>query len=271
MSSRTPNDILMRKGTHSASKGRISKKNTQPTRTSTRLRDVFINSAQREELMTACSKGDVARVSHLLQEKKAGINPDMIRDSKLRTPLLIACAGGHAAVVRQLVRFGANVNNPMGDIVGNKPLDLAVISNDVDTVLAVLEAGAKVASHESTSQQHGMADDGLPLALRRRAATRTPLDLANSRLDLLIKQSESKGAVQSNTMDQVKQIIKLLTHFLPPTSVDELNELTDKLSSINLANESSASESSSPYDQQKNNENMFVMKSLRDVISKMQI
>lgn len=229
-------------------------------------------------------------MSHLLQEKKAGINPDLIRDSKLRTPLLIACAGGHAAVVRQLIRFGANVNNPMGDIVGNKPLDLAVISNDVDTVLAVLEAGAKVASHDS-SQQHGMADDGLPLALRRRAATRTPLDLANSRLELLIQQSESKGTIKSNTMDQVKQvrrtcrsrdhclfafltclpsqIIKLLTHFLPPTTVDELNELTDKLSSINIANESTSTDSHD--DQQKNNESMFVMKSLRDVISKIQI
>ncbi|KAL9552850.1 hypothetical protein MBANPS3_003575 [Mucor bainieri] len=270
MSSRTPNDILMKKDTHS-SRGRISKKSTQPTRTSTRLRDVFINSAQREELMTACSKGDVARVSHLLQEKKAGINPDLIRDSKLRTPLLIACAGGHAAVVRQLVRFGANVNNPMGDIVGNKPLDLAVISNDVDTVLAVLEAGATVTSHDS-SQQNGMAgDDGLPsLALRRRAATRTPLDLANSRLELLIQQSESKGTIKSNTMDQVKQIIQLLTHFLPPTSVDELNELTDKLSSINIAAAENTSDSSQ-HDQQKNNESMFVMKSLRDVISKIQI
>ena len=153
-----------------------------------------------------CSSSFAFSVSHLLQEKKAGINPDLIRDSKLRTPLLIACAGGHAAVVRQLIRFGANVNNPMGDIVGNKPLDLAVISNDVDTVLAVLEAGAKVASHDS-SQQHGMADDGLPLALRRRAATRTPLDLANSRLELLIQQSESKGTIKSNTMDQVKQVI----------------------------------------------------------------
>jgi hypothetical protein len=30
----------------------------------------------------------------------------------------------------------------MGDIVGNKPLDLGVISNDVDTVLALLEAGS---------------------------------------------------------------------------------------------------------------------------------
>ncbi|GAN11028.1 ankyrin repeat domain-containing protein 54-like [Mucor ambiguus] len=267
MSSKTPNDILMKKDTHS-SKGRISKRNTQPTRTSTRLRDVFINSAQREELMTACSKGDVARVSHLLQEKKAGINPDLIRDSKLRTPLLIACAGGHAAVVRQLVRFGANVNNPMGDIVGNKPLDLAVISNDVDTVLAVLEAGAKVASHDS-SQQNGMADDGLPLELRRRAATRTPLDLANSRLELLIQQSESKGTIKSNTMDQVKQIIKLLTHFLPPTSVDELNELTDKLSSINIASEDTSEDGQCT--QQKNSESMFVMKSLRDVISKIQV
>lgn len=137
----------------------------------------------------------------MLQEKKAGINPDLIRDSKLRTPLLIACAGGHAAVVRQLVRFGANVNNPMGDIVGNKPLDLAVISNDVDTVLAVLEAGAKFSNHNSH-----IADDGLPLEVRRRAATRTPLDLANSRLELLIKQSESNGIIKSNTMDQVKQV-----------------------------------------------------------------
>jgi ankyrin repeat protein len=114
---------------------------------------------------------------------------------------LIACAGGHAAVVRQLVRFGANVNNPMGDIVGNKPLDLAVISNDVDTVLAVLEAGAKVSNHNNH-----IADDGLPLDVRRRAATRTPLDLANSRLELLIKQSKLNGTIKSNTTDQVKQV-----------------------------------------------------------------
>lgn len=64
-----------------------------------------------------------------------------MRDSKLRTPLLVACAGGKADVVRLLIRWGADVNNPMGDIIGNKPLDLAVISSNVDTVLAVLEAG----------------------------------------------------------------------------------------------------------------------------------
>ncbi|CEP07807.1 hypothetical protein [Parasitella parasitica] len=261
MSSRTPNDILQKTDTRH-SKSRVSKKNTQPTRTSTRLRDIFINSAQREELMTACSKGDLSRVSYLLQEKKAGINPDLIRDSKLRTPLLIACAGGHAAVVRQLVRSGANVNNPMGDIVGNKPLDLAVISNDVDTVLAVLEAGAKVTKYDG--HHHDIADDGLPLEVRRRAASRTPLDLANSRLELLIKQSETNGAIKSSTMDQVKQVIRLLTHFLPSTTMDELNELTDKLSSIDIAN-------GDHHELQKDNENIFVMKSLRDAVSRIQI
>ncbi|KAI8991215.1 hypothetical protein BDF20DRAFT_809696, partial [Mycotypha africana] len=99
---------------------------------STRLKDVFINSKEREELMSACAKGDLPKV---------GLNPDLIRDSKLRTPLLVACAAGQAAIVRQLIRYGADVNNPIGDIVGNKPLDLAVISNDVDTVLGLLEAG----------------------------------------------------------------------------------------------------------------------------------
>ncbi|KAI8885691.1 hypothetical protein K501DRAFT_179171 [Backusella circina FSU 941] len=130
MSSKTPNDVLL----HKTNKSRM--KQTLTSQVSTRLKDMFINSKQREELMTACSK-----VSHLLEQNNPGLNPDLVRDSKLRTPLLVACAAGQAAVVRTLVRWGADVNNPMGDIVGNKPLDLAVISNDVDTVLALLEAG----------------------------------------------------------------------------------------------------------------------------------
>ena len=130
-----------------------------------------------------------------MEQKKTGLNPDLIRDSKLRTPLLVACAAGQAAVVRQLIRYGADVNNPMGDIVGNKPLDLAVISNDVDTVLVLLEAGAHIHRHITDNQSH--------LQTRLRAATRTPLDLANSRLDLLISQSNSTSR---KSMDQVLKV-----------------------------------------------------------------
>lgn len=137
----------------------------------------------------------------MLEEKKAGLNPDMIRDSKLRTPLLVACAAGQAAIVKQLIRWGADVNNPLGDIVGNKPLDLAVISNSVETVLALLEAGAKITTTTK------MQDNGLPLPTRIRAGSRTPLDLANSRLDLLIKQSKQAYSIKSETMDQVLQVV----------------------------------------------------------------
>lgn len=148
-------------------------------------------------------------VTYLLEEKKTGLYPDLIRDSKLRTPLLVACAAGQAAVVRQLIRWGSDVNNAMGDIVGNKPLDLAVISNNVETVLALLEAGAKITNHYDNSSNNLRPDDGLPLQVRLRAATRTPLDLAKSRLDMLIRQSESaNGTIKSETIDQVLQVAK---------------------------------------------------------------
>lgn len=145
-------------------------------------------------------------VTYLLEEKKTGLNPDLIRDSKLRTPLLVACAAGKASIVRQLIRWGADVNNPMGDIVGNKPLDLAVISNNVDTVLALLENGAKINNYANDKNITINSDDGLPLPVRLRAASRTPLDLANSRLELLIKQSESEQIVKKETMKQVVEV-----------------------------------------------------------------
>jgi hypothetical protein len=53
MSSKTPNDVLR----HKANKVRM--KASSSSQASTRLKDMFINSKQREELMTACSKGDL--------------------------------------------------------------------------------------------------------------------------------------------------------------------------------------------------------------------
>ncbi|KAI8371957.1 hypothetical protein EDC96DRAFT_74495 [Choanephora cucurbitarum] len=135
----------------------------------------------------------------------------------------------------------------MGDIVGNKPLDLAVISNDVDTVLVLLEAGAHIHRH-TTDNQSG-------LQTRLRAATRTPLDLANSRLDLLISQSNSTNR---KSMDQVLKIIELLKHFVAPNEMDEITELTSKLAC-------------SETQKNEKDEDVFIMKSLKDVISRIKI
>lgn len=57
------------------------------------------------------------------------------------------------------------------------------------------------------------------------------------------------------------QIIKLLKHCIPNDTMDELNELTDKLSAVNISSDNEV----------KMDQDIFMMKSLRDVISKLQI
>ncbi|KAI7857992.1 hypothetical protein BDC45DRAFT_347959 [Circinella umbellata] len=213
----------------------------------------------------------------------------MVRDSKLRTPLLVACAAGKADVVRVLIRWGADVNNPVGDVIGNKPLDLAVISNNFDTVLALLEAGAHVTQPSFSSAKPTMMkmdgddddtnDDGLPAPVQQRANTRSPLSLAQSRLDLLITQRQQKNKDHNETrqrevcMDQIVQIIKLLRYFSTPKEhsshtnenvTRELDELASKLSSIGLQEGAS-------QDNNNNDDDLEIMTSLKDVISKLHI
>lgn len=220
-------------------------------------------------------------MNHLLQHSEPKINPDMVRDSKLRTPLLVACAGGRAEIVRILIRYGADVNNPMGDIVGNKPLDLAVISNSVPTVLALLEAGAKVNPPKHASLP---PDDGVPLPMQYRLGARSPLSLAYSRLDLLIRLREENGSSdlqsQQTMVNQVLEIIDLLKRFLnrenlpndgPSPSdafadtIQELDDISSKLSGMNIQGQGAGG-----TDVQEDSMD-DVMKGLQQVISKLTI
>ncbi|KAI9490376.1 ankyrin repeat-containing domain protein [Zychaea mexicana] len=207
---RRPGDVI-RKSTANRITSYHDRKSTSKQVT-TKLKNLFVNNREREELMTACSKGDVDRVSHLLAHTKPNVNPDMVRDSKLRTPLLVACAAGKADVVRVLIRWGADVNNPVGDVIGNKPLDLAVISNSFDTVLALLEAGAHVTQPPVAPPATSMSerDSRLPAPAHRRVGARSPLSLAQSRLDLLIAQRQNTDGVNVTKqrevcMDQIVQ------------------------------------------------------------------
>ncbi|CAO3640921.1 unnamed protein product [Cunninghamella blakesleeana] len=249
MSSRTPNDILLHKTVHSS----IKKKRQD---TPTKLKNLFINGKERDELMDACCQGDINKVQQLLKSTKPTLNPNLIRDSKLRSPLLIACAAGRADLVRLLISYGSDVNNPVGDIIGNRPLDLAVISNDVETVLVLLEAGAKVYIPSSSSVNN---NDRVPI--RERARARSPIDLAQSRLNLLIKQSDELSFNNPAFVSQVLQIIDLLKKFTQssiPSIQDDLNDLTNRLSAFDIHQQ----------DMIRTND---VIKDLGDIISKLQI
>lgn len=144
---------------------------------------------------------------HLLDTYRPHLDPDRIRDSKLRTPLLIASASGNTELVKILIKYGADVNNPVGDIVGNTPLHLAVVSNNVDTVLTLLENGKPLIllSFIFLNRTIGAKTSNEKKQLR------APLSLATSRLDLLMNQADS-----SRSLDQVLKVTSnvnaLLSH-----------------------------------------------------------
>ncbi|KAI8328816.1 ankyrin repeat-containing domain protein [Chlamydoabsidia padenii] len=242
-SSRTPNDLILhytRKDTGPSKKHqqRVGTTNDRSAIKSTTLKNFFVNKKEQDELMAACSAGDVDKVKQLLMHTQPPLNPDRIRDSKLRSPLLIACASGKADLVRLLVKFGADVNNPVGDIVGNSPLDLAVVSNNVDTVLALLESGATIPRPIEFSKYPTGSHCPIPIPHR---LGRSPLDLARSRLDLIARYNHSQN---NDFYKQVVQIIKLLKYFavkVPQNEntcmsapAEQLDELVTKLSSIEI-------------------------------------
>ncbi|KAG1176439.1 hypothetical protein G6F70_005065 [Rhizopus microsporus] len=193
MSMKKPNDLPLRRVTRS-----MVNKNT--TKQKSNLKDLLKLTKAQESLMSACSENDVSTVVALLEKHKPHLDPDRIRDSKLRTPLLIASAKGNTEIVKVLIQWGADVNNPMGDIVGNRPLHLAVASNNVDTVLALLEAGAQTRPDESRVIN---SDDGLPSLVRNQL--RAPLELATSRLNMLMKQANTRNRTQS--LSQVTKVM----------------------------------------------------------------
>ncbi|RUS33355.1 hypothetical protein BC938DRAFT_472027 [Jimgerdemannia flammicorona] len=167
----------------------------------------------------------------------------------------------------------------------------AVISNNVDCVLALLEAGAQIPPFDPSPPYTSAA----PRPRRKR----TPLDLAQSRLDMLIRARVEERRVSSDEddemdveepgisakeddiMGQVIKIIRLLKHFIraptPTMSISstphasatdpfsELDALTDQLSRIQLRASSSAQE------ENENENEVGVLRRLKEVVEGLQI
>eukprot|EP00049_Salpingoeca_infusionum_P005248 m.90186 g.90186 ORF g.90186 m.90186 type:complete len:781 (-) comp12910_c1_seq1:133-2475(-) len=88
------------------------------------------------QLRDAAKTGDVHTLSKLLGE---GINPDT-RDSFQQTPLLIAAAKGHLAIMEILLKAKASVDAINAQ--GNNALTVALIDEHVDCAKLMMKAGS---------------------------------------------------------------------------------------------------------------------------------
>ncbi|CAG8586078.1 4737_t:CDS:2 [Paraglomus occultum] len=175
-----------------------------------RLRVALEVEFREKRLREAAARGDMEAMTSLITT-----NPplDLNKpDDKGRTPLHFACASGHEGVVKLLIERGANVNAEP-DVAGNRPLHLAVIASKLDCVVLLLEAGAKINTDDTF--------------------TKTPLALARSRLNILMKNmltspgsnneiatmdieeiADQDSLAQREAFRQVLHITKILRHYL---------------------------------------------------------
>ena len=100
--------------------------------------DSFDEVLRREQLHSACTKGDIADVTRLLKE---GHNPNAF-DELGRTPLHYAAQHGHLDVMRLLLDSGADVNAHDESVIGDTVL-LHVASNcSFEVAKVLIDAGA---------------------------------------------------------------------------------------------------------------------------------
>ncbi|KAI7900349.1 uncharacterized protein BX663DRAFT_439754 [Cokeromyces recurvatus] len=122
-----------------------------------RLRDLLQLAPSDSVLLDACARkppGDVKEILEALPE----INPDLIRDKHLRTPLHIACSRKDdpevaTEIAKLLIQAGSDVNNGMGDVDGLQPIHMAVLAGNYQCVLMLLQE-AKLKMDNLRQSQH---------------------------------------------------------------------------------------------------------------------
>ncbi|KAF7729619.1 hypothetical protein EC973_003992 [Apophysomyces ossiformis] len=220
----------MQSGTH-----RITKScQTRRARRADRLRELLHLSPADSLLLDACARKKVADVKAILSSMPL-LNPDTVRDKYLRTPLHIACGRRDdlreaTAVARMLIHSGSDVNNGVGDVDGFQPMHMAVLANNFQCVLMLLEEGASVPASD-------------PFRL-------TPLLLAKLKLDNLRRSSTETSELEYQDLKSITKVLvthlanKHITTYGPPTSgayyglseslfaKDHESQLNDTISSI---------------------------------------
>lgn len=112
-------------------------------------RGAAITRTMQDELVAAAETGEFAKVKQFLAKgaDPNGPSPEALKHGARFTPLGMAVSGGKAAVVRVLLKAGADLNRRMffkNDKVGEAPVFIAIARDRVDCLDVLLKAGAKV-------------------------------------------------------------------------------------------------------------------------------
>lgn len=132
------------------------------------------------DLFNSVLTNNVEKVRVLLRE---GTNPNST-DEQMRSALHIAASKGYAEIVDLLLRFGANPNKH--DCLQNTPLHLAACTTNMRIVTLLINGGADLKS----LNQHG----------------RNPLQLAESKLQILRKSWMSEAIEMSHLREQLQEV-----------------------------------------------------------------
>lgn len=158
------------------------------------------------DFLVACEKGNAAEVRKMLKE---GANPNSARTSGA-TALSYAVAGRHTEVVRVLLDAKADPNR---DSFGLAPLFLAAENGDIETVKALLAAGAKVNSRlRAVDEEMKVRNGDTPLMASasptgKAAVTRALLDAG---ADVDARADNGKTAVIQAAASENLDVLKVL-------------------------------------------------------------
>jgi hypothetical protein len=93
-------------------------------------------------LHIACEVGSFKMAQKLLKSDDGILEIDKVVGER-DTPLILACYGGYAEIVRLLIEKGADVDKAE-ELLGNTPLVVACLTNNLDIARLLLEKGADI-------------------------------------------------------------------------------------------------------------------------------
>lgn len=184
----------------------------------------FIGKLKRRKAICSCKHEAIPKLKHIIGERKlrAASNSNAVEtvrslldldvnpcasDSRQRTALHFAAAGGHTEVAQLLLERGADPNQR--DSVGNTPLHLAACTTHIEMVTLLLKAGTDINALDYSG--------------------RSPFHLAQSKLKLLQMNKEYSSAQLKTEIIHVLEMMQVYLQRSGRCGEDLINAFSNRL------------------------------------------